>query len=552
MNIPCPGLPTVEDIDGNTYNTVQIGTQCWTKENLRVTKYRDGTVIPLDESNSIGGEYDIWQDITIGARSIYNNNIDNLRDYGYLYNGYSVLDSKGICPDGWHIPAYSEWSELTNYLGGQPVAGGKMKSTGWSFWSNSGKNSTNESGFSALPGGSRVYNGAFYELKFSAFFWSISLIPYSEDNLRTSSLSFNDDSFYAGNSGFWKFMAASIRCLKDTSSIKNSPIVSTETATNQNSTSTSSGGLVISDGGSSILNRGVVWSTQPSPTISLNTKTVNGNGKGSFISILDNLLPNKKYYYRAYATNSIGTSYGNELSFMTPDSINWTGKACYRDSIVKDIDGNIYNNVQIGNQCWLRENLRVTRYNDGSAIPLDESGGSLGNDFNQSWGNRIEGSRTIYSNNRENFETYGYLYNWYAMVDERGICPKGWHIPSDGEWNILIKQLDSKADLIYNVFQSEVAGGKMKSTGTTLWSSPNKGATDESGFHALPGGFRSSKGSFYGIGSTAYYWSTTKVQGVIGAWHRKLTFFEGNIKRSADVSYDQSKSIGFSARCLMD
>ncbi|MCF8317286.1 MAG: hypothetical protein K9I02_00945 [Haliscomenobacter sp.] len=551
MNIPCPGTPTVKDIDGNVYNTVQVGTQCWTKENLRVTKYRDGSVIPLDESNSAGGELDIWQDITIGARSIYGNNIDNLRDYGYLYNGYSVLDSKGICPDGWHIPAYSEWSELTNYLGGRTVAGGKMKSTGWSLWRNSSEKATNESGFSALPGGYRVFNGAFLGIKGEAFFWSLSYFPYSESNLLISTLTFIDNSYYGGG-GIWRFGAASIRCLKDTSLIKNSPTVSTDSTTIQNKTSVSSGGLVMTDGGSSILNRGVVWSTQPSPTISLNTKTVNGNGIGSFVSILDDLLPSKKYYFRAYATNSIGTSYGNELSFITPDSIVRTGKPCYRDSIAKDIDGNIYNNVQIGNQCWLRENLRVTRYQDGSVIPFDESGGVLGNDSNQSWGNRIEGSRTIYSNNRENFETYGYLYNWYAMVDERGICPKGWHIPSNEEWNILIKQLDSQADLISNSFQSEVAGGKLKSTGTTLWSSPNKGATDESGFHALPGGFRSSKGSFYGIGSTAYYWSTTKVQGGIGAWHRKLTFFEGNIKRSADVSNDQSKSIGFSARCLMD
>ncbi|MFN5576954.1 MAG: fibrobacter succinogenes major paralogous domain-containing protein, partial [Bacteroidota bacterium] len=198
------GLNRLKDIDGNIYNTVAIGSQCWTKENLKVTKYNDGTSIPLLTS----GEW------TIGASFIYDNqasNGTNATNYGFLYNWHAVKDTRGLCPTGWHIPTDAEWTTLTDYLGGLSVAGGKMKSTGTTYWNSTNTGATNESGFSALPGGSRDRGGGFSGINSYAFFWSAN-----EDDsslARDRSLSYNNGSVYPYHN--YKAAGASIRCLKD-------------------------------------------------------------------------------------------------------------------------------------------------------------------------------------------------------------------------------------------------------------------------------------------------------------------------------------------------
>ena len=154
------------------------------------------------------------------------------------------------------------------------------------------------------------------------------------------------------------------------------PTVVTTNISNVTSNSAVSGGNVVSDGGSPVSDRGIVWSTIPNPTVSLSTITNNGNGLGIFSSTLNGLVSKSTFYARAYATNSVGTGYGNEISFTTSDITNVMGIPCAGTPTVKDIDGNSYNTVQIGTQCWTKENLRVSKYRDGSIIPLDESGGT--------------------------------------------------------------------------------------------------------------------------------------------------------------------------------
>jgi hypothetical protein len=539
LGIPCPGTPTVKDIDGNTYNTVQIGTQCWTKENLRVTKYRDGTVIPLDESGGTngGGNGQTWGSKTTGARTVYGHSASNLATYGYLYNWYSVADSKGLCPGGWHVPRDGEWTTLTTYLGEESVAGGKMKSTGTTLWNSPNTGATNESGFSALPGGFRNRDGSFvYEvlISYGAFFWS-STEYYSgalSRNLYSYGSSVNRiDNFFNGN----KLLGASIRCLKDTISIVSISTLTTTAITSINTTSATSGGIITSDGGAFITARGVVWSTTTNPTIILTTKTSDGTGTGSFSSTLTNLTPKTTYYVRAYATNSAGTGYGNEISFTTSDSSSLMGIPCPGTPTVKDIDGNTYNTVQIGAQCWTKENLRVTKYKNGSVIPLDQSGGVSGSLTGQTWRSRTTGARTLYEHDPSNLATYGYLYNWYSVVDSKGLCPNGWHVPSDSEWTTLTTYLGGES----------VAGGKMKSIGTTYWNIPNIGATNESGFSALPGGFRSSDGSFSSIWVSAFFWSATEYVFNGFAWDRNL-----NYSNSGVIRYGNDESVGVAVRCL--
>ena len=185
------------------------------------------------------------------------------------------------------------------------------------------------------------------------------------------------------------------------------PTVVTTNFSNVTSNSAVSGGNVLSDGGSPVTARGIVWSTIPNPTVSLSTITKNGNGLGIFSSTLNGLVSKSTYYARAYATNSVGTGYGNEISFTTSDITNVLGIPCTVTPTVKDIDGNSYNTVQIGTQCWTKENLRVSKYRDGSIIPLDESGGTSGNSSVQTWGYRTTGARTVFGHNPANIASLG-------------------------------------------------------------------------------------------------------------------------------------------------
>jgi uncharacterized protein (TIGR02145 family) len=216
------GTSTVSDVDGNAYETVSIVgtgvTQCWTKSNLKVTKYNN---LPNDPI-STGLDNTAWGNTNIGAYAIYNNNSANEKTiYGNLYNWNAVNDPRKLCPTGWHVPTDAEWTILTTYLGGSGtstilVAGGKMKSTdtqpttgGWNSSSTGG--ATNESRFSALPGGNRFPgDGGFYEISDAAYFWSAD--GFGNDGVARL-LGFNSGSVFRFNRS--KRYGFSVRCLKD-------------------------------------------------------------------------------------------------------------------------------------------------------------------------------------------------------------------------------------------------------------------------------------------------------------------------------------------------
>jgi len=164
--VPPSPLETVTDIDGNVYRTVVIDTQVWMAENLKVTHYRDGASIPnVTDSTE-------WSNLTTGAYCNYDNYANNAAIYGRLYNWYAVNDIHNLAPKGWHVPSDTEWQTLRDYLGGDYVAGGKMKESGTEHWNIPNSGATNESGFSALPGGCRSYNGDYYSMSYAAKFWS--------------------------------------------------------------------------------------------------------------------------------------------------------------------------------------------------------------------------------------------------------------------------------------------------------------------------------------------------------------------------------------------
>jgi len=158
---------------------------------------------------------------------------------------------------------------------------------------------------------------------------------------------------------------------------------------------------------------------------------------------------------------------------------------------VTDFDGNVYNTVTIGTQVWMKENLKVTRYNNGDSIP------KVINDT--IWENQTAGAYCDFENFAANSVIYGKLYNWFTVNDNRGIAPSGWHIPTDEDWTLLTNALGGES----------ISGGKLKDTGTVYWISPNMGATNESGFSGLPGGNRYDDGRFGGIRDDANFWSST-------------------------------------------
>ena len=148
----------VTDFDGNTYLTIRIGTQVWMTENLKVTHYLNGDPLPGVSDNTT------WGNLTTGAYCDYNNSPNYSIIYGRLYNWYSVVDIRNLCPTGWHIPSYPEWTTLFTYLGGGIVADGALRETGTTHWASPNSNATNESGFTALPGGARDEDGTFFDI----------------------------------------------------------------------------------------------------------------------------------------------------------------------------------------------------------------------------------------------------------------------------------------------------------------------------------------------------------------------------------------------------
>ncbi len=204
--IPCPSTIDV-------YNVVTIGTQCWTKENLKVTQYNDGTAIPLNNTYTSGTVSTVWQGLTTGAYTIYGNETSsgtNATNYGFLYNWYAVTDTKSICPAGWGIPTDAEWSTLTTFIGTNP--GTKLKKDD-ALWTTTTV-TNNSSGFSVLPGGYRGSDGSFYSIRSLAFFWSATEFDSSFAWFRF--LLSNDGNVNRGYSyGFNKSVGASVRCLRD-------------------------------------------------------------------------------------------------------------------------------------------------------------------------------------------------------------------------------------------------------------------------------------------------------------------------------------------------
>ncbi|MCX6304190.1 MAG: fibrobacter succinogenes major paralogous domain-containing protein [Bacteroidetes bacterium] len=197
---------TMTDIEGNVYKTINIGTQTWMAENMRTTKYRNGDLIPNVTDDTA------WHYLSTGAYCNLQNFTGFETLYGRLYNWYAVNDSRNIAPSGWHVPSSAEWTILRNYLGGEYVAGGKLKETGTTHWKSPNNDATNQSGFTGLPGESRFYEGYFGWIDFSGGYWWSSSEYDSEHGYN---MYFGSGTAWMAISDGHKKYGFSVRCLKD-------------------------------------------------------------------------------------------------------------------------------------------------------------------------------------------------------------------------------------------------------------------------------------------------------------------------------------------------
>ena len=760
---------TLTDIDGNEYETLLLGSQCWMKQNLRVSHYANGDTILLSTS-------------MVGTTSPYRYEPDsNLTTYGYLYNWYAAMGGssssasnpsnvQGVCPNGWHLPSDAEWTQLTDFVssynngiyvcGNDPANIGKSMASqqGWPVIPGEGCNigntiATNNSTQFSIPsagtwdcGGGIGTSGIGYTNNGHAIFLSAT-----ENDDPTYSVYCRE--FYymesiAEKTAPHKTFGRSVRCVLDcatghtylptVSTVKitntggtlsmaanvdadggaevtargvcwstsqhpttssdhtadsgtgtgeftvtgsltpgatyyvrayatnsegtaygaevsfvmpNLPTVTTTAATDVTASTATTGGDVTADGGASVTDRGVCWSTSPNPTIA-DSHTSDGSGTGSFTSNITGLNATTTYYVRAYATNAGGTSYGSQVSFTTTDmlpkvttsavsnisgttditatcggnvtdmglddvtarGVCWStsqnptisnshttdgsglgsftssitgltsgetyyvrayatnssgtaygnqvsltlpmvdAKSCPSAPVVTDHEGNVYATVQIGTQCWMRENLRTTT--------SPKTGTYLVNTAHLSTVNRSSfyGTKVVhwYVNDSTTYAPMGYglLYNWCAAMDTansnsyvevptpsnvcnndyfsfnpsapyRGICPAGWHLPSYSEWNTLRNNY-SPDDLL--------ASGND-------WASSHSNAT---GFTALPAGyFGNGYASFQGAGTgnKTYFWSCT------GGTDRAQALLLQNNQKNLSLT---DKNYGMSVRCVKD
>ena len=268
--------------------------------------------------------------------------------------------------------------------------------------------------------------------------------------------------------------------------------------------------------------RGLCYNTVPNPSYEGNHILV-GGGFGISVTI-NNLTPNTMYFVRGYLKNESGIAYSSEQSIIT------------NEGEISDIDGNIYQIKTIGSQIWMIENLKVSKFNEGSIIPLVQE--------NLEWNSTTSGAYCTYDNNK-----YGKLYNFYAVADNRKLCPSGWHVPTDDEWKKLeihLGMTQTQAD--NSGLRGTIEGGALKQSGCSPegWDCYNIGATNSTGFSALAGGYRYDNGIFSNIRESAYFWSVTESDGAT-AWNRSLSKDNSQIGR-----LNVKKGFAFSVRCVKD
>jgi uncharacterized protein (TIGR02145 family) len=598
---------TVTDIDGNVYHTVTIGTQVWMVENLKTTKYNDGVAIPLVTDNTAWDNLttpgycyynnDINNKDKYGA--LYNwfvidpSNLKKIAPTGW----HVPSDSEWTVLDNYLISNGYNWDATTT---GEKTAKSLAAQSDWSASTNAGAigndlTKNNRSGFSALPGGCRsTYGGhGFFYVGSNNAWWSSTAVDASIAWGR--GLAYDRDSLTRLSLGANKSCGYSVRLVRDNNTIPPSaPVISSAAAGDSSVTvswntvtGATSYNLYYAAGATVTMTSGTKLAgvTSPKQITGLTNGTqyafavsaVNTAGESVLSGVQtatpqatvvaptittqpksDTVTAGQSVMFSVTATGTAPLSYqwalgGTAISGATSSSysisnVQVANAGTYTVTVsngtlpnatstgavltlnaatgtVSDIDGNVYDTVRIGTQVWMVENLKTTKYNDGTAIPLATDSAT--------WSITTSGEFCWYNNDASYKSTYGALYNWYA-VNTGKLAPSGWHVPTDSEWTILTTYLGDTG----------AAGGALREVGTTHWISPNTGATNTSGFSALPGGYRDQSSLFIGLGSFGNWWSSTAWSSV-WSWYRYIV----DNKTDVGVSYC-GDVLGFSVRCI--
>jgi uncharacterized protein (TIGR02145 family) len=436
-----PKAPVTVD---EKYEAVKIGDQVWMKRNLDVSHFRNGDPIPEAKTNE---EWKKAGEEGKPAWCYFKNDPEKGKVYGKLYNWFAVNDPRGLAPEGWHVPNDEDWEILINYLGGKEAAYCKMKSkTGWKNYGIGATGKvTNESGYSAMPGGMRDNEGFFDILHiegndYDSYWW----LKTDVSNTRARARSIKSHSQYVYSDKYCKGHGFSVRLLKTISTLIDKPIADEK--------------------------------------------------------IVDSLIVTNKHTF---------------------DSENYYQKRSSSESFEK---------VKIGEQIWMKKNLDVNHFRNGDPIQEVKS--------YQEWEKATKEkipAWCYYENDPEKGKVYGKLYNWYAVVDPRGLAPEGWHIPTYGEWEVLLKYLGSDK------------GIKLKHTNGWI----EGGGNNESGFSGLPGNCRYEDGEF-NERNNMYFWSCTEGSSYF-AWCLASIFIHwyGSVfEHNTSLRYRYEKGSGLSVRCL--
>lgn len=288
--------------------------------------------------------------------------------------------------------------------------------------------------------------------------------------------------------------------------------VSSEPATSVITTSAILNGTVNANYLATIVTFEYGTTTNYGQIITATQSPVTGNANKKVSADLSGLASGTAYHYRIKVENSLGIAYSEDISFITQ---------------ILDTDGNIYNHVTIGTQVWMRENLKTTKLNDNTPIPFVAS--------DLEWSTTLTPAYSWSNGDMANKTPYGALYNWY-VANTGKLCPAGWHVPTDADWTTLTNTLGGES----------VAGGKMKEQGLAHWIYLNVGATNESGFTALPAGQRGGDGLYRFFNYDADWWSSTNVDADL-IWYRAIRYTEVQIIRGKCYKYN-----GLSVRCVKD
>lgn len=365
------------------------------------------------------------------------------------------------------------------------------------------------------------------QLKYDVYFGTLENPPLVVSNITLKS--YTPTELVPNKKYYWKIVAKDVDGFIIPTNIWNFttgqniliPTVVTPTVSIFTSNSATVGGNVTSDGGATVTERGVYWGTSQNPETT-GTKLQIGNGSGSFSTTLPGLSPNTPYYVKAYAINSKGTAYGSQVSFTTLSSVE--SGIIFNPNLkygsINDVEGNTYKTIIIGTQTWMAENLKTTRYNDGQKIPRLKDG-------------KAEMYCWYNNDSVTNKPTYGALYNWYT-INTGKLCPSGWHVPSDAEWNLM------ESYLATNI------GDKLKETGNSHWTESSVNASNTSGFTGLPGGELNGSGIFQTQGTAGIWHTSTEVETNLGDNYRRTLLYN----TSTIDHYQTYKSCGYSVRCV--